>query len=49
MNSPEPGRGQGKPRSTGYGNEAEVGQAIAGSGLDRGEVFVTSKPRRSPR
>jgi 2,5-diketo-D-gluconate reductase A len=27
----------------GYGNEAEVGQAIAGSGLDRGEVFVTSK------
>jgi 2,5-diketo-D-gluconate reductase A len=27
----------------GYGNEAEVGQAIARSGLDRGEVFVTSK------
>ena len=26
-----------------YGNEAEVGEAIAGSGLDRGEVFVTSK------
>ncbi|MEU8300908.1 aldo/keto reductase [Micromonospora sp. NPDC048909] len=26
-----------------YGNEAEVGQAIRGSGLDRGEVFVTSK------
>jgi len=26
-----------------YGNEAEVGQAIASSGLDRGEVFVTSK------
>jgi len=26
-----------------YGNEAEVGAAIAGSGLDRGEVFVTSK------
>jgi 2,5-diketo-D-gluconate reductase A len=26
-----------------YGNEAEVGQAIARSGLDRGEVFVTSK------
>jgi diketogulonate reductase-like aldo/keto reductase len=25
------------------GNEAEVGEAIAGSGLDRGEVFVTSK------
>jgi 2,5-diketo-D-gluconate reductase A len=27
----------------GYGNEAEVGEAIAKSGLDRGEVFVTSK------
>jgi 2,5-diketo-D-gluconate reductase A len=26
-----------------YGNEAEVGEAIAQSGLDRGEVFVTSK------
>ena len=26
-----------------YGNEAEVGKAIAKSGLDRGEVFVTSK------
>jgi 2,5-diketo-D-gluconate reductase A len=26
-----------------YGNEAEVGEAIAKSGLDRGEVFVTSK------
>jgi 2,5-diketo-D-gluconate reductase A len=26
-----------------YGNEAEVGQAIADSGLDRGEVFITSK------
>jgi 2,5-diketo-D-gluconate reductase A len=26
-----------------YGNEAEVGEAIAASGLDRGEVFVTSK------
>jgi 2,5-diketo-D-gluconate reductase A len=26
-----------------YGNEAEVGEAIATSGLDRGEVFVTSK------
>ncbi|MEH0980917.1 aldo/keto reductase [Micromonospora sp. CPCC 205556] len=26
-----------------YGNEAEVGQAIRTSGLDRGEVFVTSK------
>ena len=26
-----------------YGNEKEVGQAIAESGLDRGDVFVTSK------
>jgi len=26
-----------------YGNEAEVGEAIAKSDLDRGEVFVTSK------
>ena len=26
-----------------YGNEAEVGQAVRTSGLDRGEVFVTSK------
>jgi 2,5-diketo-D-gluconate reductase A len=26
-----------------YGNEREVGEAIARSGLDRGEVFVTSK------
>jgi len=26
-----------------YGNEAEVGQAVRSSGLDRGEVFVTSK------
>ncbi|SCE69365.1 aldo/keto reductase [Micromonospora mirobrigensis] len=26
-----------------YGNEAEVGQAIRESGLDRGDVFVTSK------
>jgi 2,5-diketo-D-gluconate reductase A len=26
-----------------YGNEAEVGEAIATSGLDRGDVFVTSK------
>jgi 2,5-diketo-D-gluconate reductase A len=26
-----------------YGNEAEVGEAIAASGLDRGDVFVTSK------
>jgi 2,5-diketo-D-gluconate reductase A len=27
----------------GYGNEKQVGEALAGSGLDRGEVFVTSK------
>jgi 2,5-diketo-D-gluconate reductase A len=26
-----------------YGNEAEVGEAIARSGLDRGDIFVTSK------
>jgi len=26
-----------------YGNEAEVGEAVAASGLDRGEVFITSK------
>jgi 2,5-diketo-D-gluconate reductase A len=26
-----------------YGNEKEVGEAIRGSGLDRGEIFVTSK------
>ncbi|GAB3266451.1 hypothetical protein GCM10027452_46330 [Micromonospora halotolerans] len=26
-----------------YGNEAEVGQAVRTSGLDRSEVFVTSK------
>ena len=38
-----------------YGNEKEVGQAVRESGLDRGEVFVTSKlnnnrlrPRRHP-
>jgi 2,5-diketo-D-gluconate reductase A len=27
----------------GYGNEAEVGEGVRASGLDRGEVFVTSK------
>jgi len=27
----------------GYGNEREVGEAIAKSGLDRGDVFITSK------
>ncbi len=26
-----------------YGNEREVGEAIRASGLDRGDVFVTSK------
>lgn len=26
-----------------YGNEAQVGRAVAGSGLDRSEVFVTTK------
>ena len=26
-----------------YGNEAEVGQAIADSGIDRDEIFITSK------
>jgi 2,5-diketo-D-gluconate reductase B len=26
-----------------YGNEAEVGAAIAGSGVDRGEIFLTTK------
>jgi 2,5-diketo-D-gluconate reductase A len=27
----------------GYGNEREVGQAVAKSGLDRGDVYITSK------
>ncbi|MDI2598521.1 aldo/keto reductase, partial [Listeria monocytogenes] len=26
-----------------YGNEADVGQAIAESGVERGELFVTTK------
>ncbi|MDQ4106003.1 MAG: aldo/keto reductase, partial [Actinomycetota bacterium] len=30
-----------------YGNEKEVGEAIRDSGLDRGEVFVTSKLNNS--
>ncbi|MGC5020396.1 aldo/keto reductase [Micromonospora sp. DT47] len=30
-----------------YGNEAEVGEAIRTSGIDRGEVFVTSKLNNS--
>jgi 2,5-diketo-D-gluconate reductase A len=33
--------------ATMYGNEAEVGQALADSGLDRAEVFVTTKIRPS--
>lgn len=30
-----------------YGNEAEVGEAIAASGIDRSEVFLTTKLRHS--
>src|SRR5918997_451363 len=30
-----------------YGNEREVGEAVPESGLDRGEVFVTSKLNNS--
>src|SRR5882724_974126 len=30
-----------------YGNEAEIGQALAASDLDRGELFVTTKIRPS--
>src|SRR5690348_6928667 len=26
-----------------YGNEKEVGEAVRASGIDRGEIFVTSK------
>jgi 2,5-diketo-D-gluconate reductase A len=33
--------------ATMYGNEAEVGQALADSGLDRADVFVTTKIRPS--
>jgi 2,5-diketo-D-gluconate reductase A len=33
--------------ATMYANEAEVGQALADSGLDRAEVFVTTKIRPS--
>src|SRR5262245_6722944 len=29
--------------ATGYGNEAEVGRALRDSGLDRADVFVTTK------
>jgi 2,5-diketo-D-gluconate reductase A len=29
--------------ATMYGNEADVGQALASSGLDRGDVFITTK------
>src|SRR6201990_3545771 len=31
----------------GYGNEEEVGEAVAKSGLDRADVFVTSKLENS--
>lgn len=33
--------------ATMYGNEADVGQALRASGLDRGELFVTTKIRPS--
>jgi len=33
--------------ATMYGNEAEVGQAVADSGLDRGDVFLATKIRPS--
>ncbi len=33
--------------ATMYGNEAEVGAAVRGSGLDRAEVFVTTKLRQN--
>jgi 2,5-diketo-D-gluconate reductase A len=33
--------------ATMYANEAEVGQALAGSGLDRADLFVTTKIRPS--
>ncbi len=33
--------------ATMYGNELEVGRAVADSGLDRGEVFITTKLRPS--
>jgi 2,5-diketo-D-gluconate reductase A len=33
--------------ATMYGNEAEVGQAVRDSGLDRGDVFITTKIRPS--
>ena len=37
--------------ATVYGNEGEVGRALAGSGVDRGEVFLTTKcpPNRAGR
>src|SRR5262250_457685 len=33
--------------ATMYGNEAEVGRALADSGLDRGAVFLTTKLQAS--
>lgn len=33
--------------ATMYGNEAEVGQAVADSGIDRSQIFITTKIRPS--
>jgi 2,5-diketo-D-gluconate reductase A len=33
--------------ATMYANEAEIGEALAGSGIDRGELFLTTKIRPS--
>lgn len=33
--------------ATMYGNEAEIGQAVADSGIDRSQVFITTKIRPS--
>ena len=30
-----------------YGNEKEVGEGVRASGLDRGDIFVTSKLNNS--
>ena len=35
--------------ATGYGNEAEVGRALATVGIDRDDVFVTTKLPPGPR
>ena len=34
--------------ATMYRNEAELGRAVAGSGLDRGDVFITTKMPAEP-